>query len=130
MWFVYTIFSPLVFMWAAVPGQEDTAINWIKNFLASVLAFPVVNFVINLALLLAVGYNVPGTGPTNYPSLLFIGPNSLVGLLVAYGIILMTPSIPDMIKDIIGVKGGGKGAGAPDMSKQVKRLPIVGGLMG
>jgi|GEM_PF-4823644 len=129
MWFVLAIVSPLVFMWATIPGQEDTAGTWAKNMLANVLAFPAVNFVINLAFSLAEGYKDAANAPANYPSILFIGPKAAVGLLVAYGIFLMTPSIPDLIKDIIGVKGG-KGPGLPDMGKQVKRLPLVGGLIG
>ncbi|MDP2874206.1 MAG: hypothetical protein Q8N84_02870 [bacterium] len=130
MWFIYAITSPLIFMWATIPGQEDTATSWMKNFLANVLAFPVVNFAINLALAIALQYNAPGASPGAYPSILFIGPRAAVGRLVAFGIILMTPQIPTILKDVIGAKGGGKGAGLPDMTKQVKRLPIIGGLMG
>ncbi len=128
MWFVLAIVSPLVFMWAAIPGQEDTAGTWAKNLLANALAFPVVNFVINLALALATFYK-GGAILGDYPSILFIGNPNTSAMLVPFGIILITPSIPDMLKDIIGVKGG-KGAGAPDMGKQVKKLPIIGGLVG
>lgn len=133
LWFVYTIVSPFVFMWGAIPGQEDTIEGWVKNFAANVLAFPAVNFMINLALAIAKRYKAdPGVVPPapggGYPSFLYIGPEGAVGMLVAFGIILITPAVPDLIKDIIGVKG--KGPTLPDITKPLRKIPILGSLAG
>lgn len=129
MWFLSAIFSPLVFMWGTIPGQEETIINWLKNFLANVLAFPVVNFLINLAYNLALPY-ADGTLPfTNFPTLLYTGAVNGAALFVPFGIILLTPQVPDLLKEILGAKSG-HGGGGPDMTKQVRKLPIIGGLAG
>lgn len=130
MWFLSTIFSPLVFMWGTIPGQEETIINWLKSFLANVLAFPVVNFLINLAYNLAMPY-AKGTAPgfANFPTLLYTGAVNGAAFFVPFGIILLTPQVPDLLKEILGAKGG-RGGGGPDMSKQVRKLPIIGGLAG
>ncbi len=128
MWFILAIFSPLVFMWGAVPGQEDTISTWAKNFLANVLAFPVVNFVINLALAIALDYK-GGAIPEAFPSLIFIGNPNSVAMLVPFGIIIMTPQIPDALKDLIGAKSMG-GKGSPGLGGAAKKLPLIGGLVG
>lgn len=132
MWFILAIVSPLVFMWGTIPGQEGTISSWAKHFLANVLAFPVVNFVIALASVIAevILDADPNTAVTAFPSLMAIGGTKRqILLLIPYGMILLTPQIPDIISGIIGAKAVG-GKGGPDMTKQAKKLPLIGGLVG
>lgn len=130
LWFILAVVSPFVFMWGTIPGQEETISSWLKHFLANVLAFPVVNFVIGMAAVFADAIKASVPGATSYPSLLFLGgAHKQMLLLIPYGMVLLTPQIPDILANIIGAKSMG-GKGGIELGKNVKRLPIIGGLVG
>lgn len=109
-----TITAPFHFLVASLPGKQDVAVTWIRNMLCHVLTFPaVVGVFYFAAFMLKDQINIPGltigsatqlTSTSTLP--LFGGLDlSLVQSLLAFGAILATPKIPDIICKAIGKPG-------------------------
>lgn len=108
---VLTIIAPLQFLFGALPGNQGVYTNWIKSMLANVLSFPAVF----LTFLFAAFLLGPGTIPlldirqgVDFPTgsaLPLMGgfPGSLIKLLLAYGVLLASPNIPDLVAGALKV---------------------------
>ncbi len=107
-----TITAPFLFLAAALPGRQGLATDWILNMLANVLAFPAV-----FAVFYFVSYLLGPTSdagayfgitnqfmPTDTQTLPLLGGLNLsfIRVLLAFGALLATPSIPDIIQKSIG----------------------------
>lgn len=139
-WFLLTIFSPIAFLWSAVPGQEDTAIKWLKSMLVCSLVFSVTYFLLNMAgyfkglvdTAIGAGVAVPGL---DVPTVLdFSAAGGAVpeffSRLIYFALILAVANVPEAIEDALQATGfGGKGRPV-DLAAGLKKVPIVGGLMG
>lgn len=98
---VSTIASPLIILYASIPGRGGSLNLWWKTLLANALIFPAV-----FAAFLFAGL-ILATDPKLWKATppLFGGMSTeLVRLIIAYGIILGTPAVPDMVKNALGVK--------------------------
>lgn len=113
----YTITAPFQFLFASLPGRQGIITDWIRNMLCNILAFPAV-----LAVLYFVAYLL---GPESKSTNDFFGPFSasatitgtsalplfgglntgFVRVLLAYGALVATPTIPDLICQAIGKIG-------------------------
>ncbi|MEK7616563.1 MAG: hypothetical protein AAB414_00720 [Patescibacteria group bacterium] len=110
-----TVTAPFQFLAAALPGRQGVATNWILNMLANVLAFPAVFAVFYFVAYLWGTNTAPGqlfgitaspgvAGPQTLP--LFGGLDlNFIRILLAYGALLATPAIPDIINRTIGRMG-------------------------
>lgn len=97
-----TITGPLIILMASVPGRGGGLANWWKSLVANALVFPAV-----FGAFLFAGM-ILGTPPQQFTASppLFGGLNTeLLRLIVAYGLILGTPAIPDMVRGAFGIKG-------------------------
>ncbi len=106
-----TITAPFHFLAAALPGRQSIAINWARNMLADILAFPAVIAVFYFAAYLLGESKIQAfslTTPLQITSTsgalpLFGGFDmSFVRVLLATGAILVTPKIPEIISQAIG----------------------------
>lgn len=112
-----TITAPFQFLIASLPGRQGIATNWMLNLLCNVLAFPSV-----VAVFYFVAFLLKGVYPTTaYNPFLISGNFSLVGdstfpllggltskslnLIMAFGALVATPTIPDIICKAIGKLG-------------------------
>lgn len=108
-----TITAPFHFLISSLPGRQDVAINWMRNMLCHVLAFPAVIAVFYFAAFMLGTKHIPGLTVGSAPQLaststlpLFGGLDlSLVQSLLAFGAILATPKIPEIICRAIGKPG-------------------------
>lgn len=112
-----TITAPFQFLAAALPGRQGLATNWILNMLANILAFPAVFAVFYfVAFLLGpndwavrklpfdVSKRTPITSTQSFP--MFGGMDmNFINLLLAFGVLVALPSIPDIIARTIGRLG-------------------------
>lgn len=99
---VATTAGPLIILFASTPGRGGALGMWWKTLLANSLIFPAV-FAAFLFAGLILSTN-PGSWRTAPP--LFGGLSTeLLRIIIAYGIMLGTPAIPDMIRTALGVKG-------------------------
>lgn len=107
----YTVIGPFSLLVSALPGRQDLAFSWMRNILCNALAFPAVIAVIYFALYflgsnsIAPTLAVSGTGAVAGGNTLPLFGGMDIGflrVLVAFGAILATPSIPDIICRAIG----------------------------
>ncbi len=111
---VMTIASPIYFLSASLPGRSSIASNWFKTMLANILAFPAVFAAMIFAAYILGGTNgtiqIAGNGSASFPGgtvpLLGGLDTSFLQLVLAYGVLLMSPTIPESVKNMFGVKGG------------------------
>lgn len=107
-----TITAPFHFLAASLPGRQSIATGWILNMLCNVLTFPAVMTVFYfIAFILGKSYgplNITTTTSITSPSFalpLLSLDNSFIRILLAFGALIATPSIPDIICRTIGRVG-------------------------
>ncbi|MBI2596403.1 hypothetical protein HYW46_06780 [Candidatus Daviesbacteria bacterium] len=99
MLLVTTILGPLLILVSAVPGKGTSLSFWWKNLLGNALVFPAVFGTFLFAgMILATDPSAWKASPPLFGGL----STELLRLIIAYGIILGTPAVPDMVKKMIG----------------------------
>lgn len=142
-----TIFSPFIFLLSSFGQGGAVAMQWFKAQIANALAFPAVFLLIFLASYIVgsptditpSGHNAtftwapellggealtainPSTGLPNNDSI-----NAILGL----GILLIIPSIPNMIENAIHGKGIQTPVDTSELKKAARLIPIVGQFIG
>lgn len=109
---IFTILSPFYFLFASIPGRQGASSTWFKTMVANLLAFPaVLAALIFASYILGINTGVIQTinGPIDFSTgtvPLLGGLNtSFLRIVLAYGVLLLTPAIPDLVKESLGVKG-------------------------
>lgn len=103
-----TIFGPFLILFSAVPGKGGSITQWIQGLVANVLIFPAVFgiFVLAAAILnvqQSWGFSSNSVGVFNQPLPLFGGlPEQFIRYILAYGMLLASPGIPDYIRQLLG----------------------------
>lgn len=97
------IFSPLILMAEAIPGQH-TFSNWLRNLAANLLVAPVVTIMLLLGAALTESHGTTGTGFNfGYDFVLpLLGGGTEPGAvqaLIGFGIILTTPRVINILQD-------------------------------
>jgi len=114
------ILGPIQIAAGALPGNQGGFNSWLKNLIANILVFPAVSLTFLLtSLLLKTG------GPTWRPPVIAPSGRSLTSLL-AIGIILLLPKIPDMVKSAFKMKPAGYGAAIGEAIKPIQPLYKAG----
>jgi len=104
-----TITAPFHFLAASLPGRQEIATAWVLNMLCNILAFPAVIGVFYFVAFLLKGTYLPFTttapapltGSATFPLLGGLD-LSFINILLAFGAMLATPAIPDIICRTIG----------------------------
>ncbi len=138
------IFAPFILLLGAIPGSSGGLTSWLRDLLSKVLVFPAT------FAMLAIAAIIKGSATT--PSALFPGGNadwgvagnysvgwapatigswgSVVGDLVAFGILFTIPHVVEIIQSSLGVKAQPwQAAAGAELKGAAGRLPIVGGLI-
>ncbi len=135
---VYTLFSPLFFLWGALPGQSS--FGWFKSQLANIIAIPAMLLIIRLAAY--IGYNSWGTGRIvggngiNLPSPFAFGGGGTSGAfadvfwliispLVSLVLLFYATKMPAIVDGVLQIKDHGARAGFGPMA--VITTPISAG---
>lgn len=109
-----TITAPFHFLIGALPGRQTSGIDWSRNLLSNVLAFPAVIAAFYFAAYLLGGDKIQAFGlqdslqiTGNQGTLpLFGGLDiSFIRVLLAFGAVMATPKIPEIIGKAIGKPG-------------------------
>lgn len=108
---VLTIFSPVFFLFGAVPGYEGVMTTWFKRMAAAALCFPIMLVLIYVAVALVAPFNdnaqIAAPPPIGETGKIFN-----IGVLVGVGILMFTQKVPGFVDDMLGIKpGGGSGRG-------------------
>lgn len=130
-----TIAAPFFFLFQALPGN-NSAMSWFKQMASNIAVFPAVALMFVLGGMLggigALGGNA-GVSPFTpgqvgqFPLLSGKLVIDDIGQLIGFGLLLMTPSAAQMVKDAFGVKGGIAGAGAGAMASLGAGAGVVAG---
>lgn len=109
-----TFTAPFHFLAASLPGRQGIAVDWARNMLCNVLAFPAVFAAFYFAAYVLAGLTPirPELAAFQLNAGLPAGVNTMplfggigidfVRILVAFGVIIATPSIPDALCETIG----------------------------
>jgi hypothetical protein len=100
---IMIMFAPIILLINAIPGKNVFSF-WFKNLIANLITFPVV------ILIFCIGFVIGNTitaKDTTFWTPPFIGgiDNNAFAVLIAMGLLFMTPQIVKMIKELLGVKG-------------------------
>ncbi|MBU1323094.1 hypothetical protein KKE48_00240 [Patescibacteria group bacterium] len=140
-----TIFSPFVFLFTAMPGKSEGTGNFLKTMLSAALTFPAVAFMFFLASYFAndtIGLSLESLPPLNKVGALAPGltTSSIFGIpatisrvlepLIALGLLMATTQVPQAIDQALGVKPGITGAATPEVGGALRKIPIIGSLLG
>lgn len=113
------IFAPLILMLEALPGQQGFG-SWLKLMLSNIIVFPLTAIVLMLAAVLtgSQAWGVPagvgyGQGTTGWAAPMIGITVDTTQALIGFGMLLLLPSIIDMVKKAIGAPGLAGGIGAP-----------------
>ncbi len=130
---VQVIFSPLVFLWGSLPGQQET-INWFKSMFVNVFSFPIIYLMVNISNYIAqitkgVDANIPPPADLGWTSWLekaTLGMERDVGGLIAFGILVAATRIPATLEDILEVEKAPGARGGVDPTRIAQKIPIIG----
>lgn len=115
-----TISAPFQFLAASLPGKQEIATKWFFNMLCNILVFPAIVGVFYFVAFI-LGVNDPtlplprgGIAPVslgNTSTFPLLGGLDLgfLNLLLAFGALVASPSIPDVICKTVGKQGGAGG---------------------
>jgi len=127
--FLLTISAPLTFLWGSLPGQEEHATRWFMQFITTSVVFVTVYLMMNLAYFFYLYASISGVD-IRVPYVLGNYDTTMLGKLMAFGIILTLPSIPETIEDMLApTKKRGKPI-SETVSRGMKNIPIIGGMLG
>lgn len=99
---IMTILGPFLILAGAIPGKQGAVSMWWKTLLANSLIFPAV-YAVFIFSGLFLGNTDFGDFQQTLP--LFGGlPSEFLRIIIGYGILLGSPAIPTMIKEMFGVK--------------------------
>jgi len=97
------ITAPLQIMIGVLPGSQAGFGSWFKNLMANILVFPAVALAMLIGWLLTTGYR-----PSWTPPVISASGNALTGI-IGFGMLLLLPKIPDIIKNAFKIKPAGYG---------------------
>lgn len=124
--------APLVFLLSAFPSQNNPASTFLKTFLSAILTFPAVLALLNLSMFFAAS----GDARLNNvipPFFLGTGTDSKVistmGGFIALGLLMVASKIPQVLDEMLQVKGGAIAAAGGEISGAARKIPIIGGLI-
>lgn len=128
-----TIFAPIQLIFGALPGQDGFIKSWLKTVIANALVFPAVFALLLIAAIFTNfsmdPWNIDPTKASAQsmntawrPILMRVG-NVDINVLIAIGILFITPKVPDAIKKALGADEGIAGSLGRELSS---RIPIFG----
>lgn len=100
---IYTILGPFWIVLGLLPGASLSFTAWIRTLTAKLLAFPCAAFFIIIARVILEQYNAPNGNPQiQFVPPLVGNPNmAAFGPLIAFGILLISPEVLNMLNDAL-----------------------------
>ncbi|MDO8638579.1 MAG: hypothetical protein Q7R43_03315 [Candidatus Daviesbacteria bacterium] len=109
---IMTIGAPFYFLIGSMPGKGSVVGGWFNSMLANILVFPAVFMVFVFAAYLVQDSTnkfgtVNGIGAFSGSTLPMMGgfPPDVIRIILAYGVLLISPAVPEMVKGAFKVKG-------------------------
>jgi len=133
-----TIFSPFVFLLSSFPGKTEGIANFLKTMLSAALTFPATAFMFFLSSYFVstkIGLNLNALPPLNKAGILLpgssnLGVSNVLEPLIGLGILMAATQIPQTLDQMLGVKAGIAGAATPEIGGALRKIPLIGSLLG
>jgi len=123
--FMLTIVGPIYIATGIIPSRGDSIRKWIFSLLAAAMVFPVIYFILNLAV-----YINQMTVPITLPDPLIAPNGSIAGFLIL-GLVQIATKVPNMMEELFDVvPGSHSGRGGVDIGAAARRTPFIGGFIG
>ena len=114
---ILTMAAPFFFLIQALPGRNGAG-EWFKQMGSQILVFPTVALMFIFAGILGGVKDLGGTPASaiqpgqigQFPLLVGNLSTEAIGGLIGIGILLMTPSAAELVRNALGVKGGVQGS--------------------
>lgn len=102
---IYTIAAPIFIVMGLLPGKPLGFEKWLRSMVANLAVFPLTAFIFVLARLFVDLFR--GAGPDRFIPPLVGNPNivGLMGWIIAFGLILMSPTLLAMLQESLKVTG-------------------------
>lgn len=98
-----TIISPFILLFEAVPGKNAFSF-WFKTLFAEIMTFPIVIAIFLIGYVLVNTLSAPTGGVLWTPPFLYGMDSNAFSMFLGMGIILMTPDLVKMARELMGVK--------------------------
>uniref|UniRef100_A0A7V3JA83 Uncharacterized protein n=1 Tax=candidate division CPR3 bacterium TaxID=2268181 RepID=A0A7V3JA83_UNCC3 len=117
---IAVIAGPIQIMMGALPGSQGGFGSWFKNLMANILVFPIV------ALALLVGWLLCGSHSPTWTPPVIASAAGMANSLIGFGMLLLVPKIPDMVKSAFKMKPAGYGAAIAEPLQAAYRVGLAG----
>jgi len=115
------IIGPLMILFGTIPGNQGGIGSWIKNLMANILIFPAV------AIFLLLGWILSTTeGPVWTPPVIATTSGEYLTAIMGFGTILLSPKIPDLIRNVFKIKPSGLGTAISEPLQTAYRAGMGG----
>ncbi len=125
------VFAPFWILAGLLPGTNSLGFgNWLRDLLGNIMAFPAVLVLFLIGKVFIDNFkSTTTTADVFVPPLVGINVESLIGPLIALGIILMSPQVVDITKKAFKTSSSGVGLGG-GISAGSAAMGAVGGAIG
>jgi hypothetical protein len=126
-----TIGAPIVFAFGSLSPQAGFA-QFLKSFIAACLTFPATFLILNFAMFFA-SVKIPDLNQTIAPFFAPTGEDQFAGTLgelIGLGMLIVASKVPEAIDQALGTKPGALAAAGAEIGGSVRKIPVIGGLMG
>lgn len=105
----YPLAAPIMFALYAMPGNDKMISNWFKTYIGSIAVFVAIYGLFLMIVMLANGVVLTGSNSWNPFLVGFLNTPTIGALssLIAYGLFIISPQIPEMVKKAVGSSGSG-----------------------
>lgn len=133
------IFAPILLLFNALPGSQNSVGNWLKGLLAKVLVFPATFAMIAMAAVIK-GYEYksfwggnafwdvkPGFYTSNWSPAVIGNWGNAVGDIVAFGILFTIPHVVSIIQNAFQIKAQPwESASGKELQAATSKIPLIG----
>jgi len=137
--FIMTLLSPFSLLFAALPGDQNSAANMFKQLFSAALVFPATLFMTNLAFYFSKYAQTASTDfqnidPFRLTDFVSVANSQSIAIatiagLISLGVLMATAQVPQVIDGALGVKptlGAGTGE---EVGNSLRKIPIIGGMI-
>ncbi len=106
-----------------MPGNDKLIVTWFKNYAGSIFSFVGVYAVFLLIVMMGHGLVLNTQNAWNPFLLGFVNAPTIGSLsaLIGYGLFIISPQVPDMVKKAIGSAGGGADKYVKSITDETRR---------
>ncbi len=125
-----TMFSPIVFALATIPGKRAVMTDWFYRMGKNVLTFVLIFFLVNLPIFLMNGANMFGGNLGTGKGPVSMDPGGMIVAGMAIYVLFLAGNVPKMLEEYLPHIGGRTAASVTEgIKKEKANKPLLGSLL-